>query len=177
MYWYILFVKTGREQKVEQFLKKRLDTDIFFPFIPLAERLFKISGILKKELKPLFPGYVFIESEVSEQEFIKRVRVQIYDSNDIVHILKYSDTEIAVRESEKQMLLNLCHEDHYIKSSSGVIVGDRIHITSGALKGWESIVRKVNRHKRQAWVELEFMGALRMVTVAFEIVSKVSDAQ
>lgn len=175
MYWYVLFVKTGREQKVEQFLKKRLDTDTFSPFIPLAESLFKVSGTLKKELRPLFPGYVFVESEAAEQEFIECIREPIYDSNDIIYILKYSDTEIAMRESEKQMLLNLCHEDHYIKSSSGVIIGDKIHIISGALKGLESIVKKVNRHKRQAWVEIEFMGALRMVNVGLEIVSKISD--
>ncbi|MCX7746320.1 MAG: hypothetical protein N2645_05450 [Clostridia bacterium] len=66
VYWYILFVKTGQEQRVEQFLKERLDSCILLPFIPLLEKPFKVSGTVKKELEPLFPGYVFIESEVSE---------------------------------------------------------------------------------------------------------------
>lgn len=39
----------------------------------------------------------------------------------------------------------------------------------------ESIVRRINRHKRQALIELEIMGDVRMVTVALEIVKKVSD--
>ena len=67
MYWYILFVRTGREQKVEQLLIEKLDTDLFIPFVPVHERIFKIGGVLKRELKPLFPRYVFIESEISSQ--------------------------------------------------------------------------------------------------------------
>ena len=173
MYWYVLFTRTGREEKVEQLLKERLDTDVFVPFVPLHERLFKISGTIKKELKPLFPSYVFIESEVSSQEFMKRINALIHISHDIVHTLRYSDTEIAMRESEKRMMLSLCNDDHCIESSSGIIEGDRIYITDEPLKGWESIIKKVNRHKRQAWIEIEFIGEMRLVSVALEIVEKV----
>lgn len=56
-----------------------------------------------------------------------------------------------------------------------LMVGDRIQILDGSLKGLESIVRKVNRHKRQAWIEIEFMGDIRLVSVALEIVEKVSN--
>lgn len=175
MYWYVFFVRTGREQKVEQFLRERLDIDMFMPFVPLQECLFKINGTVKKELKPLFPSYVFIESEISSQEFIKRTRTLIYASRDIICILRYSDTEIVMRESEKQVLLSLCNDDHCIESSSGIKEGNRIHITDGPLKGWESIVKKVNRHKRQAWIEIEFMGSIRLVSVSLEIVDKIGD--
>jgi transcriptional antiterminator NusG len=53
------------------------------------------------------------------------------------------------------------------------MVGDKIHITDGPLKGRESIVRKVNRHKRLAWIEIKFMGEARLVSVALEIVDKI----
>lgn len=173
VYWYILYVRTGREEKVEQFLKKRMDTDVFIPFVPLHERLFKTSGTVKKEIKPLFPGYVFIESEVSCQEFIKIISILIYTSHDIVCILRYSDTEFAMRESEKQMLLSLCNDSYCIESSSGIMEGDKIRLTDGPLIGCESIIKKVNRHKRQVWIEIEFMGDIRLVCVALQIVEKV----
>lgn len=60
MYWYVLFVKTRRVHKAEQFLKERLDSDIFIPFVPLQEILFKSAGMVQKELKPLFTSYVFV---------------------------------------------------------------------------------------------------------------------
>ncbi|WP_041706848.1 antiterminator LoaP [Ruminiclostridium cellulolyticum] len=173
MHWYVLFVKSGREHRVEQYLKKIVGIDMINPFIPLHEFLFKISGTVKRELKPLFPGYVFIESDMAGQEFIRKLYNKIYLLSDIVRILKYSDTEIAVRDSEKQMLLDLCNNEHCIESSRGVIKGDRIYITNGPLRGRESIIKKVNRHKRQALVEMEFMGDKRLVSVALEIVEKV----
>ncbi len=172
MYWYVLFVRTGREQRVEQLLKERLDADLFLPFVPLQERLFKIEGMVKKELKPLFPSYVFIETEVSGQEFIKRTSTLIYSLHDIGFLLRYSETEIALRESERQMLLNLYNDDYCIEASSGIMIGDKIHITDGPLRGRESIVKNVNRHKRQAYIEIELMGDIRQVSVSLEIVKK-----
>jgi len=165
MYWYVLFIQTGREHKVEQLLKKQLESEVFIPFVPLQEILFKKDGTVKKELQPLFPGYVFVESELNSQEFTKRTSTLIFASSGVISLLRYSDTEIAMKESERQMLLSLCNDGHCIESSSGIIDGDRILITNGPLKGWESIVKKVNRHKRQAWVEIEFMGDVRLVSV------------
>lgn len=175
MYWYVLFVRSGQEHKVEQFLKERLDSEVFMPFVTLQEILFKKSGIVKKELKPLFTGYVFIESELPGQEFLKRTSTLFYTSHLILRLLKYSDTEIALRESEKQMLLSLCNDGHCIESSSAIMVGDKIHILDGPLKGRESIVKRVNRHKRRAWVEISFMGSMRLISVALEVIEKIGD--
>lgn len=173
MYWYVIFVQTGRERKVLKLLEKHLDTSTFVPFIPFHERIFKNSGILKRELKPLFPGYVFVQSEVSGQRFIKDTKSLIHESRDIISILKYSDMEIEMRENERQNMLSLCNDDHCVESSRGIIEGDKIHIKSGPLKGRESIIKKVDRHKRQAWIQMEFMGDIRLVSVALEIVNKI----
>ncbi len=175
MFWYVLFVKTGREYKVEQFIKEQLDSEVFMPFVPLQEILFKKDGIVKKELQLLFPGYVFVESELTSHEFLKRTSTIIYTSRLIVSLLKYSDEEIAMRESERQVLLSLCNDEHCIESSSGIKEGDRIHILGGPLKGQESIIKKVNRHKRKAWIEIEFMGSIRLVCVALEFVKIINN--
>ncbi len=172
MLWYVFFVQTGREHKVEQFLKEQLDSHLFMPFVPLQETLFKIAGTVKKELKPLFPGYVFVESELTSQEFIRRTSTLIHTSHAIFSLLRYSDKEIAMRESEKRMLLSLCNDKHCIASSSGIMEGNRIYITDGPLKGFESLVKKVDRHKRLAWIEIDFMGDMRLIGVALEIVKK-----
>lgn len=175
MYWYVLFVKSGKERKVEQYLSKQLNTDVCTPFMPLQEILFKRSGVIKNEIRFLFPGYVFVESMLAGQEFLEVTNHLINKSSDIISLLKYSDTEIAMKESEKLRLLSLCNNDHCIEASYGIIEGDKIHIFDGPLKGMESIVRKVNRHKREALIEIEIMGDVRLVTVALEVVEKVTD--
>lgn len=173
MYWYVLFIQTGREQKIEQFLRRQLNSDVCMPFIPLQELLFKKSGITSKEVRPLFPGYVFVESELQGQQFLKVISSLTNRLSEMACVLKYSDTEIAMKEAERQMLLSLCNNDHCIESSYGIMDGDKIHIIDGPLKGLESIVKKVNRHKRQAWIEIEIMGDVRLVGVALEVVEKV----
>ncbi|OQA17016.1 MAG: hypothetical protein BWY64_02301 [bacterium ADurb.Bin363] len=173
MYWYVLFVRTGREHRVEHLLKETLDNNVFMPFVPLLEVVFKKAGVVKKEVKPLFPSYVFIESELLCQQFIKRISTFIHLSSDIIRVLSYCDTEIAMRECEKQMILSLCNNDYCIESSVGIIEGSKIHIIEGPLKGLESVVKKVNRHKRQALIELEFMGDIRVVNVGLDIVEKI----
>ena len=174
MYWYVLFVKSGKERKVEQFLSEQLDKKISLPFIPLQEILFRKAGVLKRELKLLFPGYVFIESMLPSQQFIKEVNTIIKRCGDIIGLLKYSDTEISMKETEKNMMISLCNNEHCIEASYGVIEGDAIRVFEGPLKGLESVVRKVNRHKREALIEIEIMGGARLVTVALEVVEKVT---
>lgn len=176
VYWYVLFVRTGQEYRVEQFLRKYLDKDTFLPFVPLQESLFKKAGKIKKEYSPLFPGYVFVESELSNQEFIERINAFIYTSQDIVCLLRYSEAQFSMKESERQMLLSLCNDCHCVELSSGFIEGDKIYITDGPLKGRESIVRKINRHKRQVWIEMEFMGELKRVRIALELVASKNTA-
>lgn len=175
MYWYILYVRSGREYKVEQFLKKSLYSEMFAPFVPLNELVFKRSGVVKKEIKPLFPSYVFVESELLSHEFKTRIRPILYASQDIVKLLSYSDEEIAMRESEKQMLMSLFNGSRCIEISSGIKEGNKIHIINGPLEGFESVVKKIDRHKRQAWVEMEFMGEKRLISVSLEIIEQMPD--
>ncbi len=168
-----MFVKSGKERKIEQFLSKQLDEEISLPFIPLQEILFRKAGILKKEIKLLFPGYLFIESMLPSQQFMKEINTVINKCSDIIGILKYSDTEISMKESEKNMMISLCNNEHCIEASYGVIEGDKIHIMDGPLKGLGSYVKKVNRHRREAVIEIEIMGDVRLVAVALEVVEKV----
>lgn len=172
MYWYVLFVKAGKERKVEQYLSKNLNLKVSIPFIPLQEILFRRAGSIKREIRFLFPGYIFIESILSDQQFLQEINPVINRCSDIIGLLKYSDTEISMKESEKNMLKSLCDSEYCIGASFGVIEGDKIHITDGPLKGRESVVKKVNRHRREALVEIEIMGDVRQVTVALEIVEK-----
>jgi len=124
------FVKSGRERNVERYLKKELKADISTPFIPLQEVLFKRSGSVKKEIRLLFPGMCLLNQSYLGMNF-GRINYLIDRSSDIISLLKYSDTEIAMRESERQRLLSLCNNEHCIEASYGIIEGDRIRIFEG----------------------------------------------
>lgn len=172
MKWYVLFVRTGREERVKRFLENKLDHENITPFIPLHEIIFKRKDFYKIETKLLFPGYLFIESELSDFEFVRKLTPILYYQSDVIRLLRYSQSEIAMRDSEVQMLLDLYNGDYCIGMSKGIIVGDQIIVTDGPLKGRESIVRKIDRHKREAKIEMMFMGEPRLITVGLEIIKK-----
>lgn len=174
IYWYVLFVKTGKEHKIENFIKEKDIQSMFVPFVPILETFFKKKGTVKKETEILFPGYVFIESELNPTEFSYSIKPFIDNNDDVIKVLHYgSKYEIAVKEEERQSLLLLCNDSHSIEASTGVIVGDKICVTEGALAGRESIIKKIDRHKMEALIDLNFMGAVRQVKVALRVVEKV----
>lgn len=57
--------------------------------------------------------------------------------------------------------------------SKGIIEGERTIVLSGPLKGKEGYIKKIDRHKRKAWLEVELFGRIQNIQLGLEIVSKV----
>lgn len=62
--------------------------------------------------------------------------------------------------------------DHVVRYSKGYIEGDRLVVTSGAMKDLRGTVKKVLRHKRLVVLEMPLMGRAVEVTVGMGIVSR-----
>jgi transcriptional antiterminator NusG len=58
--------------------------------------------------------------------------------------------------------------------SKGIIEGDHIIVESGPLKGYEGFIKKIDRHKRIAFIDVELFNTVTTVKVGLEIVSKFS---
>ena len=172
-YWYIFWVLTGHERQVEKRIMSQFYDSNIVPFIPMLETLFKRAGIVKKELNVMFPGYVFIESDLKSVEFLQRTNYFIRASKDIIGILRYDDSEIAVRGDERAALLSFCNDEHCIESSMGFIEGDKIYIESGPLAGMESVIKEINRKRMEASFELELMGNMTRIKVGLDLLRKI----
>ena len=171
---YVLFVKTGREEYINELLKKRLDLNKHLPFIPSRIKLFVKKGVKNKQKQICFPGYIFIESDCNELEFLIDVSHLIEQINEAYYFLNYgSKPQIKMVKEEQLSLQKLMGMDHCIDDSIGFIENDKIIITSGALEGLESSIKKVNRHRREALLEINIMGDIRQIKVALDIVKKI----
>ena len=93
---------------------------------------------------------------------------------DIYKILHNGDNEkdVAVREKERLYWERLFDTNFCVAGSVGFIEGDTIRVTSGPLVGMESRIKKIDRHRREAVVEVEVMGAVRELKVMLEVVEK-----
>ena len=70
-------------------------------------------------------------------------------------------------------LKKLLGADYCIQESIGYVEGDKVIIKSGGLMGSESRIKKINRHKREAVLEINILGDMRQVIVALEIIKKI----
>jgi transcriptional antiterminator NusG len=176
--WVILFVRTGSEKKGVRALKEKLNVTEYLPFLPTVETPRRSKGVICKERKLLFPGYIFIQTEIEAGSIAERLKYALKDivyHNDVYAILHYGDNEkdVAMREQERLHWERLFDSEFCVRGSVGFIEGDAIRIMSGALVGLESRIKRINRHKREAIVEMEVMGATREIRIMLEVAVKV----
>lgn len=169
--WYILFVKTGYEEKIVTILNEKLDSGRSKAFSPRKETIFRRKGVDNINLEILFPGYVFIETTKTYTELSKEMQYFAGSLKGVYRFLYYTDKdEAALHENEKREIISMCGGgDYCLRNSVGIIEGDNVRILSGALMGREVAIRKINRHKRQAVIEMMIFGEVREIVVALEI--------
>ncbi len=173
-YWYVLFVKVGYENRVLNQLKTYFNTEQIVPFIPKIEIFHKYTNrYIQRENKIMFPGYVFIESDLDSVVFVGMINKFINYHEAPLKLLKYGNScEFAMRKYEKFLLLSFCNKDSCIEASTGLIQGDKITVIHGPLKGRENIIKKIDRSRRKAIIEVDFMGRCVPITVGLDILRK-----
>ena len=178
MPWYTLFVKTGYEHTIVNQICSAWLVDELKPFVPMYDARFKKGGRIISEKRRCFPGYVFIESETRGVEFYISVKPFVYLSQDSLKILRYGngnlDQSFELNEKEQGILEKLINDERCIEMSQGLVEGNSVTIVGGPLIGLEGLIKKVHRHKMEAIIELEMMGARREFTVGLEIIDRLS---
>ena len=168
--WYILYVMGGKEKKICDFLGKEANWEVFTPF---KEVVHKVNGerVLVKKL--LFPSYVFIETALMPADFRQKILSKRLQIQGILRELKYEEDVSALTEKEQAYLSKLMNDSKVVSLSKGEIIDGKVMITEGPLIGYESYIKKIDRHKRRAILEVEINGNIMEVNVSLEIVKKI----
>lgn len=177
-----MFVKTGTEHRVVTDMQRTLNTITstyeFDCFCLESEQFFRskkqriLGNVYKK--RPLFPGYVFIETNMPAREFLVSYSNCIYNSSDIIELLHSGDySDIALPDIERQQLEFLYRGKRCLERSVGYKEGDRVVIKYGALVGREGSIRYINRHNREAQIEFQLFGKKISARVALELITKI----
>lgn len=80
--------------------------------------------------------------------------------------------EISLVPCETPCLKELCRDGILIEMSRGIIRDGACVVTSGPLKGREQMIRRIDRHKRIAEIEITLAGNKKQITVGLEIYEK-----
>lgn len=167
--WYAVQVMTGKEDPTCVACKRVLDPEMLKDcFTPKYERLKRYHGEWHKEERPMFPGYIFfITEDIRELHFEQKRLPQL------TKILGIGAEFIPLADKEVEMLTKIEDENHLVKMSEGYIEGDQIVITSGPMQDMGGKIRKIDRHKRIATIEMEMFGRKMDVVMGLEVVKKI----
>lgn len=167
--WYAVQVTTGKEEETSYVCRKLVPEETLQEcFIPRGERMRRYEGAWHKEERPLFPGYLFFITDQVEELYYELKGVP-----ELTKILGDGSSFIPLEEEEISLMLQMGGKEHVAAMSSGYIEGDQVIITSGPLQTLKGTIRKIDRHKRLAVVQMKMMGRLQDVTMGLEIVRRI----
>lgn len=167
--WYVVQVRTGTEENIKMQCQKNLPRAVLEQcFIPYYEEKRKVQGQWHMRQKILFPGYVFIIT--SRLDDLYR---ELKGISGLTKLLGTGQEIVPLWEKEVTFLKAFGGPAQVVGMSEGIIEGAKVIIRSGPLKGFEGLIKKIDRHKRRAWLELPMFGGVQRVQVGVEIVEKV----
>lgn len=170
--WYICFVQGGKEKSICRYInEKEKEVEAFIPSVEIYQKKEGQSFFVKKLM---FPSYVFIKSDLGHSEFqiiLKRLR---NEKEGFIRELKHDNEDTtALLPEERDFLEKLMNKDYIVKNSIGIIEGNQVVIRNGPLQGYESMVKKVDRHKRIGFLEVDIFGKIVRVKVGLEVLKKI----
>lgn len=167
---YVVQVATGRERKTIELLERTIGrgarAQVFAPRFRFRK---KVKGVWEFTEELLTPGYVYLTASMLDIEDIAR---KIRMAPAFSRVLSQDGKIIPLSADEERWICALTGASHVVEPSYGYVEGDRVTITDGPLKGIESSIKKIDRHKRLAHVEVRLLGRTKVVKVGAEIVRK-----
>ncbi|MCU6686751.1 hypothetical protein OCV99_09380 [Dorea acetigenes] len=154
--WYILFVQSERQSRICDILCEE-GVNAFLPMMEYYRR--DMKGITRK---PMFPGYIFVRTELVQKEFDNLVEALRGRCWGFIKQLKDAGAA-AMRAEEIEFFRFLLDESGLARMSYGYLRKqengrDKAVITEGPLQYFEDRIVKVDRHNRCAWMDFAFMG-------------------
>lgn len=166
--WYVIQTVTGKEEELIAFIRTVLNKELYADcFIIKTEWLKRLGGEWLTQVEPLFPGYVFIETERPKDVFMELKCIPRF-----TRMLGNENFEfVAVRKEEKELLeLLLCGERDLITlvgltmAPSGLIqkIEDKYQFL------YNHIIR-LNLHKRYLIIKVKICGVIKTVKLGIHI--------
>jgi transcriptional antiterminator NusG len=169
MQYYTIHVLTGSEDDFARRLLPVLGKERLI--VPKKLMPIRRKGITRKELKPLFPGYLFINSEniLGEPDVYWSIR----RTEGFIRFLRESSSPSPLSERDLGLIRYFISFGEYADTSKVTFdENDRIVILEGPLKGLEGHIIKVDRRKGRAKVLLDIYESPIPIDLGFEVVER-----
>lgn len=135
----------GAEASVAQSISRAMVSSCVSALCPMRVALRSRGGVHVADERPLVPGVVLVSVAPNvSQAFLGRA---------LVAAPGVAASPVALDALQVALLQALMSDGPVVSISAGVIEGGVLRVTAGPLRGLEPFVRRVDRHKRLAWID------------------------
>ena len=172
MKYFCIQVKTRAENRFIKLFKSKYPSIAFPLYFPQRQLDIRKQGKIKPSLSPVFPGYIFIETENDEE--INAYKWEFKSTEGFYRFLKSNNNITPLSNQDLELVL------HFIKT--GPIAGksrvyfdenSRIVVVEGPLSGLEGRIIKVDKRKRRAKISLDLYNDSFTIDLAFDIIGSI----
>ena len=151
MNYYVLFCQTVKTEKICQRLNEYDEIQVF---IPKMERYFRLKDII--ELQVMFPGYLFIKTELSQMEFDSLLLSMNEQRDGIIKELKKKEVT-ALTDDEINLLHRLLDKDAILRMSEGHKEKGKTVVTKGPLLLFQKDIIDSDKRDQLAVLNIRFL--------------------
>jgi len=170
MNFYVIQVKAKTENNYLNLAKKTINqANIHFYWFrrELAQRK---NGKIRNVLSPIFPGYIFLETEIITKDLYCGLR----KLPGFIRFLKNNEEILPLTPKDLALIKHFLLTGEIIhKSLVTFKPQDRIQILAGPLKGLEGFIVKVDKRKQRVKVRLELYDDSFLIDFGFEAIERV----
>ncbi|NVM57089.1 MAG: UpxY family transcription antiterminator [Desulfobacterales bacterium] len=163
--WWVLHSRSRFEQVVFDGLEKK-SLEAFLP------KMTVVSKRRDRRLKirvPLFPGYIFVRSDLNAYE-----RLEIVKTIGVVRLVGNKDGPIPVPDEAIDSLRIMVAGDNQVSTGTRLKKGDRVMVVEGSLAG---VIGTFVRHRGfgRVVVTIEALGQYAAVNVPEEYIERIPE--
>lgn len=155
--WYAVRTMSRHELRVEQ----RLQGKEFHVYLPQIEVWSRRVDRRLKILRPLFPGYLFVQFALTHERW-----VEILKTPGVAAVLGYDHRPFPIPEEQIFSIQTVLQSGLPVRYHPYLNVGDQVRIVSGPLTGAVGILVGVNEKRERLVISVDLLN--RAIEVEIE---------
>ena len=157
-HWYLLQLKPNSHRIAE----RNLNQQGFKTFLPLQEITRRKSSHFVNDLKPLFPGYMFVSFNPEIDAWRK-----INSTIGVSRLVSFGSRPNALPTELVSGLMMRCDENGKLLPSNALREGDSVELLTGPFAKFVATVDTIEPEQR-IWVIMDYMGQKTRIQVTSE---------
>lgn len=173
MAYFAVQIWTGGEEKALKIARRQglpADARLLWPRRNLRIRR---GGAWKDSLAPIFPSYLFIQADRVDPDLYWTLK----NMPGFIRFLQSNENIVPLSDKDQALLIHFLSFGEIVDKSKVIFdENNRIRVLSGAMKGLEGRIVKVDKRKGRAKIKLDMYQDSYLVDFGFEVLEPAKEA-